>query len=136
MTRKLTRIAAAALVTLSLGAMSALPAQAGSFSIGISPNTQKQSDLMRLGIGIYSIAQKIDAKGGITQNGSNNTAGVAQNGKGNTGIVHQEGNGHYGTVAQNGNNNTCALFQFGTGTSGQCVQNGNGNTGATFQFGW
>jgi hypothetical protein len=136
MTKTLNTLIAAALAT-SLGtAALTVPASAGgSLSITVLPGNAKDQQAMRLGLGLYAIAQGIKG-GSIRQKGNGNAAGLAQNGKGNLGIVHQDGNGHNGSLQQNGHGNAYGLFQFGKNTNGHVAQNGHGNTGATFQFGW
>lgn len=133
----MTRTRFATLTTAALiGAASlASPAFAGQISINLSPADAEQAQAMRVGLGIYALANGFK-NGGIKQHGFGNAAGLAQNGTGNLGVVHQEGDGHSGTLAQNGNGNTYGLFQFGKNTNGHVQQAGNGGTGATFQFGW
>lgn len=127
----------AALTALIIGSATfAPPALAGgSISISVAPTNAKQEKAMRLGLGIYALANGFK-NGGIKQKGLGNMAGLGQNGSGNLGVVHQEGNGHVGTVQQNGDSNAYGLFQFGKNTEGHVAQNGNGGTGATFQLGW
>jgi len=130
-TRFATVIAAAVAGTATLAA----PALAGQISIDLVPANAEQAQAMRVGLGMYALANGF-SNGGIRQNGFGNMAGLAQNGSGNLGVVHQEGDGHVGTLAQNGNGNAYGLFQFGRSTQGHVQQNGTGGTGATFQFGW
>jgi len=133
MTRKTTL--KAALVAVMIGTVASPALAGGQISISIAPGSAESEQAMRLGLGIYALANGFK-NGGIKQKGFGNVAGLLQNGGGNLGLVHQEGNGHNGTVQQNGNGNACGLFQFGKNTEGHCVQNGNGGTGATFQLGW
>ena len=131
-----TKTIKAAFLAAVLGITSfAAPAYAGGqFSFNIAPRDAEQAQLMQLGLGIYSLAKKID-EGGITQNGRNNRAGLAQSGGGNRGVIHQEGNNHNGTLEQSGGNNSYGLFQFGKGTNAHVNQRGN-DTGLGFIFGW
>lgn len=124
-----------ACVALAIGA-SALtgPAQAGQFSINLSPSNAEQHRLMQAGLGLYALANQIE-NGSIRQNGINNIAGIVQGGGRNLGIVHQDGNGHNGTLNQQGGGNSYGLFQFGKNTSAHVRQNG-GQSGLGFVFGW
>lgn len=126
----------AALAAMIIGSAAASPAFAGGqLTIEIAPASAKSEQAMRLGLGLYALANGFK-NGGIKQKGNGNAAGLAQNGGGNLGVVHQEGDGHNGTLQQNGNGNAHGLFQFGKNTNGHVSQNGNGGTGATFQIGW
>jgi len=129
-------VAALSLSAMTLVALPAVPAYAGSLSISLAPTDAESETLMRTGLALFGLVQGAQNGGHIGQYGHNNAAGLQQNGAGNLGLVHQEGNGHNGTVSQNGNNNAYGLFQFGENTNGHAVQHGNGGTGATFQFGW
>ncbi|MEX0956882.1 MAG: curlin [Rhizobiaceae bacterium] len=133
MTRK-TLTAALAAMMISTASLT-VPAMAGQVSINLTPADADQEKAMRVGLGMYALFNGIK-NGGITQNGTGNSAGLAQNGSGNLGVVHQEGEGHNGTLQQNGNNNACGLFQFGKNTNGHVEQNGDGGTCATVQIGW
>lgn len=116
--------------------VAATPAAAGgSFSISILPGSQRDAQMLRNGIQLYSRYKDIRGAG-ITQRGRDNSAGVAQHGRRNLGIIHQEGRGHNGTISQRGDDNAYALFQFGRNTSAQIDQRGYGQSGATFQWGW
>jgi minor curlin subunit len=132
-----TLMASLVAVTIASTALT-VPAEAGgSISFTVKPKNAKEEQLMKLGLGIYTIAKGFEGQDGIiNQDGTNNLAGLAQLGTGNFGVVHQEGSGHNGTLAQNGNGNAYGLFQFGKNTDDHVVQNGNGDTGATFSFGW
>lgn len=133
MTRTFKALIAAAIIG-SAGLAS--PAFAGGqISISVAPGSAKSEKAMRLGLGIYALANGFK-NGGIKQNGFGNAAGLLQNGNGNLGVIDQQGNGHEGTLEQNGNGNAYGLFQFGKKTKGNVQQNGNGGTGATFQLGW
>lgn len=124
---------AAALIAMTAVAA---PAHAGGqVSINLAPANADQEKAMRMGLGLYALANGIK-NGGIKQLGNGNAAGLAQNGSGNLGVVHQEGDGHTGTLTQNGNGNACGLFQFGKNTNGHVTQNGDGGTCATVQIGW
>jgi minor curlin subunit len=130
-----TRFATLIAVALAGAVPFAAPASAGQLSISLAPANAEQAQTMRVGLGIYALANGFN-NGGIKQNGFGNMAGLAQHGSGNLGVVHQEGDGHVGTVEQTGNGNAYGLFQFGKGADGHVQQYGNGGTGATFQFGW
>lgn len=126
-------LAAGTLVCL----MSASTAFAGgSFSVTVQPGNQDEANMMRAGLGIYSVVNQFQRGGGIKQKGIKNVAGVLQNGFGNHAVVHQEGKGHNGTIQQHGNGHSYGLFQFGKGANAHVVQRGSGQTGTSFQFGW
>lgn len=133
----MTRTFKATVAAIVIGSAAiASPAFAGGqISISVAPGSAKSEKAMRLGLGVYALANGFK-NGGIKQKGFGNAAGLLQNGGGNLGVVHQEGNGHTGTLSQNGNDNAYGLFQFGKNTNGNVQQNGNGGTGATFQIGW
>ena len=125
----------AAIVATMIGTVASPAFAGGQISISVAPGSADQEQAMRLGLGIYALANGFK-NGGIKQKGFGNVAGLLQNGGGNLGVVHQQGNGHNGTVEQNGNGNAYGLFQFGNNAEGHVDQNGNGGTGATFQLGW
>lgn len=130
------RSLATTLAAFAMFSAVATPAAAGgSFSISILPGSERDAQMLRGGMQLYSMYKDIRGAG-ITQRGRGNSAGVAQDGRGNLGIVHQEGRGHNGTISQRGDNNAHALFQFGRNTSANIDQRGHGQTGATFQWGW
>ncbi|SDG37774.1 curlin [Pelagibacterium luteolum] len=131
---KISAIAVAAVMTLSVISFTAPAAHAGQVSINLAPTNAEQHRMMQLGLGVYGLVKNIES-GSITQHGNNNRAGLSQGGSRNLGIVHQEGNRHTGTLEQQGGGNSYGLFQFGRGTQANVRQNG-GQSGLGFVFGW
>lgn len=137
MTMTFTKIITSTLTSAVVLAALALPANAGGqIQFQINAQNQKDEKAIKTGLAFYSLYKGIKSQGGITQNGSGNSAGVAQNGYGNQGVVHQQGNGHNGSIQQTGNNNSHGLFQFGKNTNSHVHQSGHNGAGATFTFGW
>jgi len=125
----------AALVAAGLGAgaMTAPePVDAGSFSLFISPKTERGKQRVERGLKVFSRIQQRRA----ARRGRNNSAYVEQNGSGNTAGIYQRGSGHDASIGQYGNDNAFGIFQFGKGTSGHVSQHGDGQAGLLFQGGW
>ena len=118
---------------LGAGAMAAPePADAGGFSLYISPKGERGQQRVERGLKVFSRIQQRRA----ARRGQNNSAYVEQNGSGNTAGIYQRGSGHDAGITQNGNDNAFGIFQFGKGTSGHAQQNGDGQAGLLFQGGW
>jgi len=121
----------AATVGLS-GIAAPAPAEAGGFSVYISPKSEKGQKKLSRGLRAFSHIQRhTDVFGG-----DNNSASVNQYGSGNHTGVYQRGNNHDARASQYGNDNTLGVFQFGEGTSADVNQYGNGRSGVLFQGGW
>ncbi len=132
--KRTTLCAALMAATIGLGGLAAPePAEAGgSFSIYVSPKSERGKQKVERGLKLFSHIQQRRA----ARRGRNNSAYVEQNGSGNTAGIYQRGSGHDASIAQNGNDNAFGIFQFGKGTSGHAHQNGDGQAGLLFQGGW
>lgn len=119
---------------LGAGAMAApQPADAGgSFSLFISPKSERGKQKVERGLKIFSHIRRRRA----ARRGRDNTAHVEQHGSGNTAGIFQRGSGHDASISQHGNDNAFGIFQFGKGTSGHVRQHGDGQSGLLFQGGW
>jgi len=126
----------AALIAAGLGAGAMTlpePADAGgSFSLYISPKSERGQEKLERGLRVFSHIQQRRA----ARRGQGNSAYVEQNGSGNTAGIYQRGSDHDASITQNGNDNAFGIFQFGKGTSGHVSQNGDGQSGVLFQGGW
>ncbi len=126
----------AALIAAGLGAgvMAApQPADAGgSFSLFISPKTERGQQRVERGLKVFSHIQQRRA----ARRGRGNSAYVEQHGSGNTAGIYQRGRDHDASISQHGDGNAFGIFQFGKGTSGHVSQHGDGQAGLLFQGGW
>jgi hypothetical protein len=129
------------IIAAMLGAMLALPVAAspaaagGGFSIQLSP-TGETADLVRMGLGVYSMIEGRKNNGKIRQDGRGNGAAIAQGGRGNYGFIDQDGDGHSAVLDQRGRGNAFGVIQSGKRTNAHVVQRGNGGVGLLFQHGW
>lgn len=131
--KRTTLFAALMAATIGLGGLAApQPADAGSFSLYISPKSERGQEKLSRGLRAFShIQRRFDVFGG-----DNNSASVNQYGSGNHTGVYQRGDNHDARTGQYGNDNTLGVFQFGEGTSADVNQYGNGQSGVLFQHGW
>jgi Curlin associated repeat len=135
-----TKIAASALIALSVSAIALAPTTAahagGSIGIKINPKG-KDAQKLKAGLQILSALQGLKGKNraGVKQNGKNNCAGVGQKGSNNDALILQEGSGHCATATQNGNNNGLGIIQLGKNTNADVSQNGD-ETGLLILGGW
>jgi hypothetical protein len=121
--------------TLALTTLSGTAAMAGGvLSFEVNPTNAEEANLIRLGLGIFQIANGGDAAQ-VIQNGIGNGAGIGQSGVGNQGVVYQEGNGNTGTLSQNGCD-SYGIFQFGNGANANVAQGDGCQTGLLFQVGF
>jgi Curlin associated repeat len=132
MLNRLTIVRLVAVVALT-AALS--PAQAEGVSITLRPRGEG-AEVIRKGLGIYSVFRDLRNRAKTDQRGTNNGAAIAQHGRGNNAFVFQRGRDNSGTITQNGNYNSYGLFQFGRRNSTNVVQNGNGDVGITLQGNW
>ena len=137
---KSAKIAAAALMALSVSALTLAPTTAahagGSIGIKITPKG-KDAQKLKAGLQILSLIQGLNGKNRakVKQNGKNNCAGIAQKGNNNDALVFQDGSGHNATATQNGNNNGLGIIQLGKNTNADVTQNGN-ESGLLILGGW
>ncbi len=132
--KRKTFLAALIAAGLGLGGLAApQPADAGgSFSLYISPKSERGQEKLSRGLRAFSHIQRhTDIFGG-----DNNSASINQYGSGNHTGVYQRGDNHDARTGQYGNDNTLGVFQFGEGTSTDVNQYGNGQSGVLFQHGW
>lgn len=129
MIRKTFIAASLALTTLAAPAAMA----GGTISFEVNPTNADEANLIRLGLGLYQIANGADPAH-VYQNGNGNGAGIGQSGGGNNGVIHQEGNGHTGTLSQNGCD-SYGIFQYGNGANANVAQGNGCQTGLLFQIG-
>ena len=121
---------------IGAAALSTPAAAGGQVALTFNARDADEAQAMRMGLGLYALANGLKSGGNIVQRGFGNMAGLAQAGSGNFGVVHQEGDGHAGTLTQTGNGNAHGLFQFGGNTDAHVSQTGNGQAGATVVLGW
>jgi len=131
--KRMTLFAALMAATIGLGGIAAPePADAGSFSLYVSPKSERGQEKLSRGLRAFSHIQRhTDIFGG-----DNNSASVNQYGRGNHTGVYQRGDDHDARTSQYGNDNTLGVFQFGEGTNADVHQHGDGQAGVLFQGGW
>ncbi len=76
----------AAIVATMIGTVASPAFAGGQISISVAPGSADQEQVMRLGLGIYALANGFK-NGGIKQKGFGNVAGLLQNGGGNLGAL-------------------------------------------------
>jgi|TARA_R100000908_G_scaffold22135_1_gene8953 minor curlin subunit len=120
--------------TLAMTTLAAPAAMAGgTLSFEVNPTNAEEANMIRLGLGIFQIANGGDPAQ-VLQNGNGNGAGLGQSGGGNQGVIYQEGNGNSGTLSQNGCD-SYGIFQFGNGANANVAQGDGCQTGLLFQVG-
>ena len=131
----LNRLAVIPIVAITAISAAFSPAYAEGVSITLRPRGES-AEVIREGLGFYSLFRDLRNRAKTNQRGSNNGAAIAQHGRGNNAYVFQRGRDNSGTITQNGNHNSYGLFQFGRRNSTTVVQNGNGEVGITLQGNW
>jgi len=135
MIRKTFIAATLALTTLSgTAAIAGHGGGGGVLSFEVTPTNAEEANLIRLGLGIFQIANGGDPAQ-VFQIGNGNGAGIGQSGGGNQGVIYQEGNGNTGTLSQNGCD-SYGIFQFGNGANANVAQGDGCQTGLLFQVGF
>ena len=126
-------IAAALVSAIALGA--AVPAEAGQFSIRLTPHGH-HARVLRQGLQLYSLFKNFKNQARVDQRGNGNSAGIGQFGSGDAAAIIQNGSGNSGKIVQRGNNDAFALFQFGNNNSSTTQQTRDGEVGILLQGGW